>query len=555
MKHIHKAMLLASIAVASSAALAQPKASPQAVSLDAPAGKCDRAAIQAMVGADAIIDSAAPTAPHCRIEGHVITTNPGPNTVRFRLQLPDHGFNGRYLFAGLGGAAGYVPSDLELPRGNPVIKGFAMAGTDTGHAGEPLDWGFMQGNPAGVRDYDERGGHVSTQAAQAITRAYYGTPKLWRYHSGCSGGGRMGVAAIEKHPEDYDGVLVGAPGRSTATMMMFMWASQQQQREPGAWLSPLKLAMAEQHIIAQCDALDGVKDGIVSDSSACHFRPQTLLCRPGQKEGCLTAPEVRTMTAIHDGPRDAKGRSIAPGMPWANMAEGWSAFLGATPPPWTDEATVAAMRAGRTNPGHVIATVTSRLYFGPKFDFTHEFHFNDPKMIAAWWQGVRRVGWGGPASANLHPAEAAHTKVIWWQGVSDAGPTLEQSMGYRRDALALMGGNSQRLGKTYQLYTIPGMLHCSGGTGPDDAPDRLLLELINWTENGVKPGPVVTARGPDKARPLFSKPGEGLAGVSIHKAKGDAREFLLCPYPLKAKFDGTVGGEGAAAHYSCVKAG
>ena len=289
MKHIHKAMLLASIAVASSAALAQPKASPQAVSLDAPAGKCDRAAIQAMVGADAIIDSAAPTAqpaPHCRIEGHVITTNPGPNTVRFRLQLPDHGFNGRYLFAGLGGAAGYVPSDLELPRGNPVIKGFAMAGTDTGHSSEPLDWSFMQGNPAATLDYNHRGGHVATVAAQAVTRGYYGINKLWRYHSGCSGGGRMGVAALEHHPEDYDGILIGAPGRSTATMLMFMWATQQEAREPGAWLSPAKLAITEQHIIAQCDALDGAKDGIVSDPQACHFRPQTLLCRPGQTDGC-----------------------------------------------------------------------------------------------------------------------------------------------------------------------------------------------------------------------------------------------------------------------------
>lgn len=558
MQRFSKSLMLASLALGTALAGATHAAPSGDLSLDAPAGKCDRTAIQAMVGADTTIETAVPTAlpaPHCRIDGFVITTNPGPNKVRFRLQLPDHGFNGRYLFAGEGGAAGYVPSEMELPHGNPVIRGFAMAGTDTGHSSEPLDWSFMQGNPAATLDYNHRGGHVATVAAQAITRSYYGINKLWRYHSGCSGGGRMGVAALEHHPEDYDGILIGAPGRSTATMLMFMWATQQEAREPGAWLSPAKLAMTEQHIIAQCDALDGAKDGIVSDPQACHFRPQTLLCRPGQVEGCLTAPEVRTMTAILDGPRGPDGKRITGGMPLSNMAEGWSAFLGATPPPWTDELTIKAIMAGRTNAAAMISTVVSRNVLGAKYDYMHQFDFHNPKDIAAWWDGVRRLGWGGPTSADMRPAEKLGTKVVWWAGISDAGPALDTTMAYRRAALGSLGGNTHRLDAMYRLYPIPGMLHCSGGTGPDDAPDRLLLELINWTEKGAKPGAVVAARGVEKAQPLFSKPGEALAGVKIHKAKGDAREFLLCPYPQKAKFDGAVGHEGEAAHYACAKAG
>lgn len=106
---------------------------------------------------------------HCRVEGFVITTNPGPNRVNFRLQLPDENWNNRFYFIGLGATAGYVPTTSQIAAGNPLLKGFAVAGTDTGQQNR-ADWSFIGRNPAQAEDYRHRGAHVSTVAAQQITR-------------------------------------------------------------------------------------------------------------------------------------------------------------------------------------------------------------------------------------------------------------------------------------------------------------------------------------------------------------------------------------------------
>jgi feruloyl esterase len=119
----------------------------------------------------------------------VTTTSPGPNKVNFRLQLPDSDWNGRYYFIGLGATAGYVPTDSQIPAGNPMLKGFAVAGTDTGQQNR-ADWSFIGRDKAQALDYTSRGAHVTAVATQQITRKYYGREKIYRYHSGCSGGGR-----------------------------------------------------------------------------------------------------------------------------------------------------------------------------------------------------------------------------------------------------------------------------------------------------------------------------------------------------------------------------
>src|SRR5690606_35626262 len=115
------------------------------------------------------------------------------------------------------------------------------------------DWDFLGESEAKALDHVHRGGHVAAVATQAITRDFYGTSKLYRYHSGCSGGGRMGMMAIIHHPEDYDGVLLGAPGgRSSGTMLKFIHASRAMM-EPGAWVSPAKLKMVDDKVTAACD--------------------------------------------------------------------------------------------------------------------------------------------------------------------------------------------------------------------------------------------------------------------------------------------------------------
>lgn len=551
--------LLASVSLLGLTACSAKDAAPSgdAVTNLSAAQDCTQESIQALAPKGTTITTSSPTAepvPHCLVDGYVTTTDPGPNQVNFRLQLPDSNFNGRYIMAGMGGAAGYVPTNMQIPGGNPIVKGFAMAGTDTGHQGEILDWTFMADNPAKAIDYVHRGAHVVAQSTQAITRSYYDTENLHRYMSGCSGGGRMGVAVAEYHPEDFDGVLIGAPGRSSGTMLMFMWATQQMAREPGAWVSPAKRILLEQKVTAACDMTDGAMDGVVWRPDECDYDPAQLLCADTSSDtsACLTAPELKTVKAILDGPRYPDGTRITEGMPITNSGDGWTSFLGVAPPPLSKS--ISLKDIADTSAGAIIGHTVSKAYFGPDYDFTQDFDFNNPEDFTQWWAGANRLTFGKPHSADLRAAEEAGLKIIWWHGVSDAGPTLSTTFSYFDDALKSLDNDEARLAQTARLYQVPGMLHCGSGTGPDDVPDRLLDELMNWTEQGVAPGPVITGRGPTKANLIFqASAGDTTSGVRIPTSHGADREFLLCPEPLRSTFNGPVGGEDLAINWSCEK--
>jgi feruloyl esterase len=515
---------------------------------------CSVEAIQALAPAGTTITAAAPTAlpvPHCRIDGFLMTTNPGPNQVNFRLQLPDAGWTGRYYFIGMGGSAGYVPSDSQIPAGNPLHKGFAVAGTDTGRQGDMLDWSFLT-DPAKAKDHIDRAAHVTAVATQRITKAYYKSRKLYRYFSGCSGGGRMAVMAIERHPEDFDGVLLGAPGgRSNATMLAFIYNAQQLTREPGAWLSPAKLQMLDRKVTEQCDALDGAQDGIIWDHTACKVNFDQFRCAADDQPECLTEPELSSVKAIVAGPQGPDG-PIKVGYPVSNISV-WSGFLGTTPPPWSDDTSMANM--AKTSPGYVIGASLAKVFFGPSFNALKDFNFNDRKQLDAWWAATKRIGFGVPYGADLRGLQRSGGKVIMWNGVSDPCCIDTELEGYYYDAAKSVHGVSQ-LDKFAKLYLLPGTSHCGGGTGPQDGPDKLLETMMDWVEKGKAPGPVVTHRGKDRAHMLFADPKSGtVSGVLVPPSTGDSRDFLLCPYPQVARFNpglaAQAGAVNEAANWSC----
>lgn len=520
----------------------------------AAAGTCSVAAIQAMSPAGTTITEAASTAapvPHCRIEGYITTTNPGPNRVEFRLQLPDEGWQRRYYLVGMGGAAGYVPSDSQIPAGNPLVKGFAVAGTDTGHKGHILDWRFMVDEAKKV-DHIHRGVHVTAVATQQITKAYYKVPSFYRYISGCSGGGRNGIVELERYPGDFDGYLVGAPGgRSTATQLAFINAAQQQAREPGSWVSPAKFAMLDRKITAMCDEIDGAKDDIIWDHRACRVDFDKFACPSVDGPECLTAPEIKTIKSIVAGPRSPKGQ-IKAGFPVSNMSV-WAGFLGPVPPPWSDEPSVENMP--KTSSGYVIGSVIAKIYYGQDFNAMTDLDFNDQARIDAWWEAAERLDIGHPHSADLRPLQKTGGKVLLWNGVSDPCCIDTELEDYYHDAAKILGG-VDAVRQLVSFYRVPGMGHCGGGTGPGDAPDMLLEELINWVEKKEAPGPVVAHRGAERVRLLFADPAtKQVSGVLVPPPTGSPRDFLLCPYPQVATFDRSKAGvEGAvndARNWSC----
>jgi feruloyl esterase len=193
---------------------------------------------------------------------------------------------------------------------------------------------------------------------------------------------------------------------------------------------------------------------------------------------------------------------------------------------------------------------TAQSYFDPSFDILKDFDFNDQKRIDAYWAGAKRIGYGYTFPVDLTGLKKAGGKVIFWNGVSDPCCIDLELIKYYNDATPSVGGPGE-MSKIARFYRVPGMAHCGGGTGPQDAPDSLINAMINWVEKGKAPAEVVTHRG-ERAKLLFADPTTGtVSGVVVPPSTGAARDFLLCPYPRVAKFNGKSGGEFEASNWSC----
>ena len=517
---------------------------------------CSVADMQSAAPADTTITAAehlAAPVPHCRVEGYVTVTNPGPNRDYFRLQLPEKAlWKHRFYFIGLGGSAGYVPTDSQTPPGNPMVKGFAVAGTDTGHRGSLLDWTFLS-DPAKALDHTHRAAHVTTVAAQQLTRAYYGVGKMYRYETGCSGGGRMGGEAIMRHPADYDGVLLGdgrvnyRPLRGVGNYK-FIHASQVLTREPGAWLSPAKLAFADAQVTKACDATDGAVDGIVWDHRQCKFDFDQLRCKSGDGAQCLTQPEITSIKQLLDGAHGPDGKLLVDPWPITNMTM-WSTFLGSTPPPWSPESTPANM--SRAPAAYIIAHTRVTGLLGPDVDVL-KFDLKDQKQIDALETRTAQVGFEG--APDLTPFSKTGGKVLLYVGVSSPCCSNLEMEGYVAKVRRELG--PEQADKFMAMYQLPGIGHCAGGPGPQDGVDRLLQALIDWVELDKRPGPVVAHRGPDRVQPLFASVDTPMIPRELRGDRPDpvvatpqpSRDFLLCPYPQKSVFDKTKAGVPGAVY-------
>lgn len=503
------------------------------VSAAAAEDKCSVAAIQALTPSDATIDSArrvlSPVS-HCEVVGHIITQNPGPNRVEFTVMLPDERFLGRYYFIGEGAAAGFVPTTdnsyiMNHYYVNTTVQllnqGFAVAGTDTGHKG--MMWDFMIDNPAAKYDHGHRGAHVSAVATQAITRAYYAMDeKLYRYHVGCSGGGRMGAMAVMHHPEDYDGVVIST-GFGRGNSMWFPWILQELIRNPDSWVSPAKLAVLEDAVTAHCAG----PDGLIRDPDSCGFEPETLLCQSGDKADCLTKAElsmVKRVTGRHP---------VAPGITSGGfslaMPTAWTSFL------------LGSNRPTNTNPDNpwapnpppsaygIAQSILRGVYFNDAdFNFVSDLDFNNPQHLQTLED--HHADWGALGD-DLSAYKKAGGKIILWAGLAEnAVPPATEIEYYHQ-----MKKTTKGVDDFIRLYLVPGVLHCSGGPGPQDAPERFLDEVIDWVEQGNRPNEIVAHATANKAIPV--KPGQ----PPVLMPPTLSRSVLLCPYPKEAKFTAKKG--------------
>jgi feruloyl esterase len=487
----------------------------------APSETCDAASIQAMAPPGAIVSSAAREwGGTCRIMGYVTTQNPGPNQVLFSMLLPDN-FNGRFLYLGVGGAAGALP---PMPA-SLLAKGYALAGSDGGSGAKTgADFSF-QNDPAKALDYSWRGVHVSAQATQRIALAYYKRPQMWRYISGCSGGGNMGRTNAQRFGrEDFDGFLVGAVAwPASLAMPNFFRIEAYLQNHPDGWMSPEVTKKAAAAILAAYDSADGVTDGIIADQRNIPDFDIGVLRKAG-----LTPAQIDTFNVIRNPYKFPRGGLRGDGYQAGysiNDVSAWSAFLlGRTPPPWPSTAaqSPASLTASGVPFAFIMVDSKARAY-APGVDFWHVTDFD--KLLPIATNGGKDVPPGDAMDSSK--IESSGAKMILYHGSND------QAASYL-DTLAAYDVLTKRYPASanwLRLFVVPGMLHCRGGDGPTDVDEQLLESLVTWVENGNAPDSVTAnRRSPDK---------------------GIERRFLICAEPKRTRLNAAGLDPNDARNWSC----
>jgi feruloyl esterase len=263
----------------------------------------------------------------CRVQG--VSKPSADSDIRFEVWLPQPaGWNRKFLSTGEGGFAGqlnYQRNGLDSSMDELLRRGYATASTDTGHRSSDQWWAV--GHPEKAADYLYRAKHVTTVAAKAIVAAYYGQAPSHSYFSSCSNGGRQGLIEAQRYPDDFDGLIIGAPWNlQSHSNAGFIWDAQTL-AAPGAAIPAEKLPAITAAVVAACDRNDGLADGVIADPRSCKFDPRSLTCHGGDGNNCLTPPQVAALQKIYDGPSNPKsGESIFPGFARGSEA-GWTGMV------------------------------------------------------------------------------------------------------------------------------------------------------------------------------------------------------------------------------------
>jgi feruloyl esterase len=460
-----------------------------------------------------IVDASNSTPRHCQVDGH--TASPG-NEVNFRLALPEQ-WNGKFYFAGVGGLAGRLGT---LTGG--LERGYASATTDTGHSADDPNWGA---NRAKEIDYGHRGTHLTAVASKELTAVFYGRAPQHAYFNGCSNGGRQAFMEVQRYPTDFDGVIAGHPAIGTPQQAGRALVFQKLLASTENYLPSEKVELLSKATLDACDAVDGLKDGLVSNPARCTFKPEMLKCTGADAPNCLTTPQIEVVKQIYSGAKLQDGKVYAYGFPLGHEGgtTGWRAWItGNTPPTKQADGTI---------------TFTSNLPTG--FNLSEQnmrFLATDNDDPSFTWRTFKldrdlprlkvMSEILSPLDPDLRSFKSRGGKLLIYHGWADPAISAYGSIDYY-DKVGKVVGGTKELESFTRLYLAPGMHHCSGGPGPNEF--DMLTALENWVERGVSPAAI----------------------VATHKTDGKVdRTRPLCPHPQVARYNGS-GSVDDAANFKC----
>ncbi len=436
----------------------------------------------------------------CRVAATL--TPSSDSDIKIEVWMPTEGWNGKLQAVGNGAFTGSLRYGGGRSMASGLELGYATASTDTGHVGGSAEFGY--GHPEKIVDFGWRSVHEMTVTAKSVIAGYYGDGPQYAYWFGCSAGGRQAMKEAQRFPDDYDGIIAGAPGndwmgRAAGSLRV----AKRLEANEDARLSDEAVELVHMAVLEACDAADGVTDKVVGDPERCDFDPAVLQCAGAAADGCLTAAQVHTAQMMYASPVNPKtGRAITGVLPgsetnWTNL--GWTRSARGTgvdqyrylihgDPEWTID----------------------------RFDFetdivaaeeTDDDTLNalDPDLTPFFDRGGKLLAYHGWSDAQISPANATQ----YYQRVVEAV------------------GDEAVVRDGFRLFMAPGMGHCGGGEGPNAFDALSVIEA--WVEEGQAPDSIVASRTRDGAVD---------------------RTRPLCPYPQLAVYTGT-GSTDEAENFVC----
>lgn len=433
----------------------------------------------------------------CRVTATLTPT--ADSEIRIEVWMPASGWNGKLQAVGNGGWAGVISYPALAAA---VAGGYAASSTDTGHQGNTA--AFALGHPEKVVDMSYRAVHEMTSHAKTIVEKFYGVAPKRSVWNGCSTGGRQGITEAAKYPDDFDGIVAGAAAihwidLHVARMTLNAYVN----RSADSAIAPSKYSMIHDAVLQACDALDGVKDGVIENPSRCHFNPEVLACKGADGPACLTSAQVETVRAIYAPVKNPRtGETLRPALLQPGSELNWATLAGPEPLSYTQELYKYLVFK---NPGWNWHT------FNPATDIDRALQEDQGQLNFT--------------SADLRPFFKHGGKLLMYHGWSDQQVTPLGSIEYFNDVLAKT--DAGEVGKSIQLYMVPGMYHCQGGPGTDNFDKMAAME--DWMAKGTAPDSIVAS----------------------HRAGGNIdRTRPLCPYGKVAAYGGSADTE-TATSFSC----
>jgi feruloyl esterase len=437
----------------------------------------------------------------CRVAATL--TPSADSDIKIEVWLPATGWNGKFEGLGNGGWAGTISVQL-LARA--VARGYAVAMTDTGHAGQGGDGSFAFNHPEKLVDFGYRAVHEMTVQAKALVRAYYGTAPRTSYWDGCSTGGRQGLVEAQRYPDDYDGIAAGAPANYMSHLLAAsIWVAHATLKDQAGYIPPEKYAALHAAAVEACDALDGVKDGVIDDPTRCHFDPKTIQCRGTDGPTCLTGAQVEAARRIYAPATNPRtGAEIFPGLePGSEL--GWAGL------------------AGGPAPLSIAADYFKYVVFkDPAWDFrTFDFDKDVARADSLDHGEVNAI------DPNLKAFFSRGGKLLMYHGWADMLIAPRNTISYYTSVIRALRG-AAKVEDSMRLFMVPGMAHCGGGEGPSNF-DKL-TPLEQWVEQKKAPDRILVSRPATKEVAAATRP--------------------VCPYPLVAVYSGS-GSTDDAANFVC----